>query len=34
MRKVITAKIILQFIFKDFLTFQKYTENYKGFIRN
>jgi len=34
MRKIITAKIIFQSIFEGFLSFQKYTENYKGFIKN
>ena len=34
MRKVITAKIILEFIFKDFLFLQKYSESYKGVIKN
>jgi hypothetical protein len=34
MRKIITARIILHSIFEDFLSFQKYTENYKGFIKN
>jgi hypothetical protein len=34
MRKVIAARIIFHSIYLRFLSSQRYTENYKGFINN